>query len=210
MCVMHPTGMMTANWERALRHHVGKGLRVGGTGGRALWWVTTAAMRGVNDGIQGLLCLRWRILHSCMNRLKVAVALAGTHLVLGYHIPCLSSPLWTRGRGEVLDFVCSHRPQRFTQGKGFPDAAASSKGRVLPRVGCRGGGNSGWWRPLHYHNHQHHQHQVNKNRWGLCETVETRAGPLWQGGSHVRHMTPPCANLPQSWRQVDCAVRRST
>ena len=40
----------TANWERALRHHVGKGLRVGGTGGCVLWWVT-AAMRGVNDGI---------------------------------------------------------------------------------------------------------------------------------------------------------------
>ena len=146
-------------------------------------------------GFEGLLCLRWWILHSCMNRLKVAVTLAGMHLVLGYHIPCLSSPLWTRGRGEVLDFVCSHRPQRFTQEKEFPDAAASSKGRVLPRGGCRGGGNSGWWRPLHYHNH-HHQHQVNKNRWGLCETVETRAGPLWQGGSHVRHMTPPCANLP--------------
>ena len=138
-------------------------------------------------GFEGLLCLRWRILHSCMNRLKVAVALAGTHLGLGYHIPCLSSPLWTRGRGEVLDFVCSHRPQRFTQGKGFPDAAASSKSRVLPRGGCRGG------RPLPQPPTPTSSQQ---KQVGLCETVETRAGPLWQGGSHVRHMTLPCANLP--------------
>ena len=98
-----------------------------------------------------------------------------------------------------LHFVCSHGPQQFTQGKRPASERRMQRGRTQwvvepPQL------------PQPPPPPPSQQQQVS-----LCKIVELQAGPLWQGGSHVRHMTPPCANPPpSSWRQVDCAVRSST
>ena len=83
-----------------------------------------------------------------------------------------------------LHFVCSHGPQRFTQGKRPASERRMQRRRKQwvvepPQL------------PQPPTPPPSRQQQVS-----LCKIVELQAGPLWQGGSHVRHMTPPCANLP--------------